>query len=124
MKSLSLKVLAVSLVLLAALFVVVPGVSMAVQGGNLDMSPNGTLGQSHINMYKGIGIGGPVCTDCHTSSFLPPPTVTDPAADMKPNHCCSECHPQGGKPDLFISHMSQKGFPSYCRCSDCHKIRN
>jgi hypothetical protein len=126
MKSLSLKVLAVSLVLLAALFVVVPGVSMAVQGGSLDMSPTGTTGTLHLNMYNNTnGDGGPVCSDCHNGSFMPAPGVlTDSAADMK-KKCCSECHPKGGKPDLFISHMRPEhrgAGPTYCRCSDCHTI--
>ncbi len=80
-----------------------------------DYSPTGPLGRSHINMYNNFGT---TCKTCHEGTCQPiPPRLADQRINtMKPNHCCSECHPGGGKPDLFITHM-----PKYCRCTDCHQ---
>jgi hypothetical protein len=119
----NMKKILVVFVVLAAVVLLAAGVSMAVQRGVLNYSPNGMLGMAHLTMYNSVNFG-PVCSNCHNGTFQPlPPTVTDPPADMK-DKCCSECHPHGGKPDLFISHMTSTNpsVPSYCRCSDCHQI--
>lgn len=120
-RSNSVKILALTLIVFTF---ILTSASIAVQRGVLNYSPNGTLGMAHITMYNSVNFG-PVCSNCHNGTFQPlPPTVTDPPADMKSNHCCSECHPQGGKPDLFISHMTStnRSVLSYCRCADCHPI--
>ncbi len=79
-----------------------------------DYSPTGPLGNAHINMYNNFGTK---CTNCHTGTCQPvPPRLADQRINtMKPGHACSDCHPGGGKPDLFITHM-----PLYARCTACH----
>jgi hypothetical protein len=125
MKSLTWKVLIGSLVLLVAL-VIVAGVSFAKKGEGPSYSPKSAIGMAHIEMYSNPDEGSP-CDACHVGPGPDQPKapveLTDPNADMK-DKCCSECHPKGGKPDLFISHMKSRNnaIPTYCRCSDCHKI--
>jgi hypothetical protein len=90
------------------------------------MSPNGTVGTSHLGMYSSYGTMS--CATCHDGVDLPKaPVLAVRDADMRRGVSCSSCHSAGdrdrGRADaLFISSMNDRSKIVYSRCSSCHTI--
>ena len=92
--------------------------------GDVNMSPNGTVGTKHLGMYSTYG--GLSCAACHNGKVQSlAPALAVEGADMAKGIACATCHGPGKSESdepLFINKMNDPTKVVYTRCSSCHQI--